>query len=89
LLKVQLSRRPSGVACAWAPPGRHPLEVRLATLGQGEPGLRRHVGGAVGVVALAVVLSTAVWGLAPKNGPGVDAGRAVISPRISLNQPPR
>ncbi|MHB8287432.1 MAG: M56 family metallopeptidase, partial [Caulobacteraceae bacterium] len=69
LMKVQLSRRRVGLACAWAPQGRHPLELRLSALGQAEPSLRRHVAGAVGVVAVAVGLSTAVWSLLPTNGP--------------------
>jgi beta-lactamase regulating signal transducer with metallopeptidase domain len=79
LMKVQLSRRPVGLSCAWAPAGRHPLEVRLSVLGQAEPSLRRHVAGAVGVVTLALVLSTAVWSLAPRNGPGVVAGDHIFA----------
>ncbi len=79
LVKVQLSRQTAGLACAWAPSGRHPLELRLAALGFAEPSLRRHVAGAIVVVALAVVLSTAVWSLAPRNGAGLVAAEHVSS----------
>ena len=79
LMKVQLSRRRVGLACAWAPGGRHPLEVRLSTLGRAEPSLRRHVAGAVAVVTLAVIVSTAVWSLAPRNGSSVIAGDHIFT----------
>ncbi|MHB8285030.1 MAG: M56 family metallopeptidase [Caulobacteraceae bacterium] len=83
LLKVQLARRPAGLACAWAPSGRHPLELRLAALGQVEPSLRRYVAGAVAVATLAVVLSSAVWSLAP-SGP---LGRIAAAPLASQSSP--
>jgi beta-lactamase regulating signal transducer with metallopeptidase domain len=83
LMKVQLQRRSTGLACTWAPRGRHPLEVRLATLGQAEPSLRRHVCGAVGVVALAVLASIAVWSLAPRNGADVIAGDHIFAAPLS------
>ena len=70
LVKAQLSR--SGwsrtglsLACAWVPPGPHPLELRLAALACPPPSLRRGVIGAITVTALAVAAAAATWGLAP------------------------
>jgi beta-lactamase regulating signal transducer with metallopeptidase domain len=81
LVKVQLSGRTTGLACAWTPAGRHPLELRLSALGQAEPDLRRYVAGAVAVVTLGVILSTAVWSLAPSNEPG-----RIAAATVSLSQ---
>jgi beta-lactamase regulating signal transducer with metallopeptidase domain len=68
LIKVQLTQQSVGFGCAWAPSGRHPLELRLTTLVQAEPSLRRHVAGAAAIVVLGVILSAAVWSFEPRNG---------------------
>lgn len=63
LLKVQMARTPSPLACGWA---THPLILRVSLLGRREPSRRREIAGFLTLMALAVVAFLAVWTVAPR-----------------------
>jgi beta-lactamase regulating signal transducer with metallopeptidase domain len=95
LLKAQLVGRLSPLACAWAPWGRHPLELRLRMLARRPHGdVRRHLGG--GVVALAALaVATGVWLAEPQcalqssfNGKANEDRSVALSPTGPLRSPP-
>jgi beta-lactamase regulating signal transducer with metallopeptidase domain len=66
LLKAQLSRPGSALACAFGGFARHPLETRIRLLARPPLGLREYLARAGLVGALAVSLALALWAAAPQ-----------------------
>ncbi len=65
MLKTQLGSAALPLGCHWAPRSRHPLEMRVALLKQGEPGHRRRIAGVIAVLALGFAAGYGAWSMQP------------------------
>ena len=61
LLKTQTAPAPLPLGCRWPATGAHPLEERIAWLGESAPQARRYVAGALAILALSLGTGTGAW----------------------------
>jgi beta-lactamase regulating signal transducer with metallopeptidase domain len=61
LLKTQTAPAPLPLGCRWPATGAHPLEERIACLGEGAPPARRYVAGALAITVLCLGAGLSAW----------------------------
>lgn len=65
LLKTQTAPAPLPLGCRWPATGAHPLEERIACLGEGPPPARRYVAGALAITVLCLGAGLSAWLVKP------------------------